>query len=77
MLMVRHTSNRQSNELTRIKRLFIIPNAGEFDINKVNLELLLSLDPNEQRRTTASSDNFVGEVDGLEDKGEGALLKWG
>ena len=48
---------------------------GYLDINEVDLQLLLSLDANEKRRATSGGNDFVGEVDGLEDEGEGTLLR--
>ena len=45
----------------------------EFDIDKINLELLFSLDANEERRTAAGSDDFVGVVGALEAECERAL----
>ena len=56
--------------LTSIKTLTIAFRVGELDIDKVNLQLLLSLDTDQKGRTTTSSDNFVGVVRGLEDEGK-------
>lgn len=42
-------------------------------VNKVNLHLSLCADTNDQGGTLAGSDNLRGEVDGLEQKTEGAL----
>jgi hypothetical protein len=46
----------------------------EFDIDEIDLELLFSLDANEERRTATSSDDFVGVVGALEDECERALI---
>lgn len=40
----------------------------DFDVDKVNFELPLGLDTDKERRTTSGSDDFVGEVGGLEDE---------
>jgi hypothetical protein len=45
-LIIRHAPGVCLNELTRIQCLFAISNAWEFDVNEINLELLLSLDSN-------------------------------
>lgn len=56
--------------LTSLDRLGIGIGTSKLDIHKIDLEFLVGLDTNEQRRTTASGDDFIGEVDGLEDEGE-------
>ena len=53
-------------ELTSIKTLTVTFRVGELDIDKVNLQLLLGLDTDQEGRTTTSGDNFVGVVGGLE-----------
>jgi hypothetical protein len=47
---------------------------AKLDIDKVNLELLGGFDTNQERRTTASSNNLVGEALALEDEGKGTFL---
>jgi hypothetical protein len=46
---------------------------SKLDINEVNLELLVRLNTNKERRTTARSDGFIGEMLGLEDERKGTL----
>lgn len=48
---------------------------AELDVDKVNLELLLRLDSDEDGGSSAGDDNLVGVVDGLEDESEGSLLQ--
>ena len=55
--------------------LSITLGTSKLNINEVDLQLLLSLDANEKGRATSGSNDFVGEVDGLEDEGEGTLLR--
>lgn len=55
---------RLSNQVTLTR----ISGIAEFNIHKVNLELLFSLDTNQERRTTTSSNNLIGEVRALEDE---------
>ena len=45
----------------------------EFDIDKINLELLFSLDANEEGRAATGGDCFVGVVGALKDECERAL----
>src|SRR6266404_2865958 len=59
--------------LTGIDNLLIRLLASEFDIDEVDLEFLVCLDTNQERRTTASGDHFIGVMLRLEDKGEGTL----
>lgn len=47
---------------------------AKLDIDKVNLELLGGLDTNQERRTTASGNNLIGEALALEDEGKGTFL---
>lgn len=50
---------------------------GELDVDEIDLELLLGLDSDKNGGSTAGDDDLVGEVDRLEDEGEGSLLrKW-
>ena len=56
--------------LTGLDSLSIGIGTSKLDIHEIDLEFLVGLDTNQERRTTASSDNFIWEVDGLEDKGE-------
>jgi hypothetical protein len=56
-----------------IKRT-LLGNASELNVDKVNLKLLGGLDTNEKGGSAAGGDNLVGEVNTLEDHGEGALL---
>ena len=44
--------------LTSIKTLTVTFRVGELDIDKVDLQLLLSLDTNQEGRTTTSGDNL-------------------
>lgn len=60
--------------LTRVECLVVILNARELDVNEVDLQLLLGLDANQERRTATSGDDFVGEVNRFEDESERALL---
>lgn len=53
---------------------FAFGRAAELDVDKVDLELLLGLDSDQDRGTTAGDDHLVGKVDRLEDKGERSLL---
>lgn len=46
---------------------------SEFNIYEVDLQLLLSLDTNQERGTATSGDDLVGVVGGLEDECEGTL----
>lgn len=46
----------------------------DLDINEVDLELLLGLDADQERRTTSSCDDLIGIVNGLEDEREGTFL---
>ena len=47
--------------------------ASEFNVNEVDLELLVRLDADQERRTATSGYDFIGIVLRLEDKGEGSL----
>lgn len=51
------------------KRLAVIL-ARDLDVDEINLELLVRLDTNEKRRSAAGSDDFVGVVGRLENKGK-------
>lgn len=51
-----------------------VSSSRKLDIDKVNLELPLSLDSDEDRRSTASDDDLIGVVDRLEDESESSLL---
>lgn len=59
--------------LTSVHCLGIGIRTGKLDVHEINLELLVCLDTNQKWRTTASGDDFVGEMDRLEDKGERTL----
>ena len=63
---------------TRIRRTSVVAlglgfGTSKLDIDEVNLELLLGIDTNQERTTTAGGDNFVRIVGGLEDECERAL----
>lgn len=58
---------RSTTTLTAVDSLGIGVRTNEFDISKVN-ESLIGLNIDKQRRTTASGDDLIGEVNGLEDK---------
>ena len=62
-----------ATRLTGIQALLLALGAGKLDIDEINLELLLGLDTDQERRTTTGGDNFVRIVGGLEDECEGAL----
>lgn len=47
---------------------------SKLDINKVHFEFLCSLDTNKERRTTASSNDFIRVVRALEDESEASFL---
>jgi len=47
--------------------------ASEFNVNKVDLELLIRLHADQERRTAASGYDFIGIVLRLENKGEGTF----
>lgn len=49
--------------------------SGELDIDKVDLELPVGLDTNEQGRTSSSGNDLVGEVLRLEDERKGTFLR--
>jgi hypothetical protein len=74
---VRETEDRLQNAkcLTRmgINDLFITVLASEFNINKVDLELLLCLDTDQERWAATSGDHFVRVMLRLEDEGKGTL----
>lgn len=57
------------DRLTSIDRL-VLALSSKLDINKVNLQLLLGLDTNQQRRTTTGGDDFIGVVGRFEDERE-------
>lgn len=46
---------------------------GELDVDKIDLELLLSLDTDQQRRTLSGGDNLVREMCRLDEKTVGTL----
>jgi len=70
----RVTRARVRRSLTGIDNLlFSSLLAGEFHINKVDLELLFRLDTDQKRRTAASGDDLIRIMLRLEDKGEGTL----
>lgn len=62
-----------ATRLTGIQALLLALGAGKLDIDEINLELLLGLDTDQERRTTAGSNNLIGVVGGLEDEGERTL----
>ena len=41
--------------------------SSKFNVNEINLQFLLALDTNDQRRPTASGDNFIRVMNTLED----------
>ena len=45
----------------------------ELDIDEIDFEFLLGLDANQEWRSATGGDGFVREVNGFENKGEGAL----
>lgn len=47
--------------------------ASEFNVNKINFELLIGLHADQERRTAAGNYDLIGIVLRLEDKGEGTL----
>ncbi|KAI3475145.1 hypothetical protein L1887_63506 [Cichorium endivia] len=51
----------------------LLDGTAELDVDKVDLELLLGLDADQEGRAASCDDDLAGEVYGLEDKGEGAL----
>jgi len=61
------------NELTGIGNLLISLLASEFNINKIDLELLVSLHADQEGRTAAGGYDFIGIVLRLEDKCERTL----
>jgi len=61
------------NKLTGIGNLLISLLASEFNVNKIDLELLIGLHADQERRTAAGGYDFIGIVFRLEDKGEGTL----
>lgn len=56
-----------------LERVVGVSGTGKLDVDKVDLELLLGLDTNEDGGTTASDDDLVGVVDRLEDERERSL----
>jgi hypothetical protein len=46
----------------------------ELDINEINLELSFSLDTDQKRRSSSSSDNLIREVGRLEDESKRSFL---
>jgi hypothetical protein len=60
-------------KLTGIGNLLISLLASEFNVNKIDLELLVGLHTDQERRTAAGGYDFIGIVLRLEDKGEGTL----
>jgi hypothetical protein len=61
------------NKLTGIGNLLISLLGSEFNVNKIDLELLVGLHADQERRTAAGGYDFIGIVLRLEDKGEGTL----
>ena len=61
------------DKLTGVGNLLISLLASEFNVNKIDLELLVGLHADQERRTAAGGDDFIGIVLRLEDKGEGTL----
>ena len=61
------------NKLTGIGNLLISLLASKFNVNKIDLELLVGLHADQERRTTAGGYDFIRIVLRLEDKGEGTL----
>lgn len=68
---------RMPGSLSRLTSIFLIRITAKFDIDKVDLEFLVRLDSDEDRRTTTSDDNFVGEVHRAEDESECTFLSRG
>lgn len=66
-------SRSSAQQLTGFDNLLVSLLASEFNVNKIDLELLFRLDADQERRTTTSSYDFIGIVLRLEDKGEGSL----
>jgi hypothetical protein len=63
----------EKGERTSFRSLVVIILASKLNIDEINLQLLVGLDANQERRTTASRDNLVREVRGLENKSERTL----
>ena len=61
------------NKLTGIGNLLICLLASEFNVNKIDFQLLVGLHADQERRTAAGGYDFIGIVLRLEDKGEGTL----
>lgn len=60
---------------TRLERLTSLLIAGQFNVDKVDLEFPVGLDTNQQGRTSSRSDNLVWEVNRLEDESKGSFLE--
>lgn len=60
-------------QLTSIETLVFALGVSEFNIDEIDLELLLCLDTNQERRSTTSEDDFVGVMSGFEDEGKRSL----
>jgi len=61
------------SKLTGVGDLMVSFLASEFNVNKIDLELLIGLHADQERRTAAGGYDFIGIVLRLEDKGEGTL----
>jgi hypothetical protein len=62
------------NGIKRTEVKLVRLGGSDLDINKVDLELLVGLHTDEERRSSSGKDDLVGEVLGLEDEGERSLL---
>jgi hypothetical protein len=67
----------ENNTVDRVqpgRTLLRVLGSGKFDINEVDLELPVSLDTDQERRSSSSGNDLVREVLRLEDESEGPFL---
>lgn len=62
-----------SERTTLVEFLGTLGRGRQLDVDKVNLELLVSLDTDEDRRATSADNELIGIVRRLEDESESAL----
>jgi hypothetical protein len=67
------TLAKKKRQLTSIC-LVVNGSTAKLDIDKVYFELLVCLYTDEDGRTSSADDDFIWEVNGLEDKCESSLL---